>query len=281
MDSSSDVEVVSINGENEEGNERSPPETDTDEEVAVEIFSQDVQEEEEEEGAVYEIGQHHQQNRVQSERGAEYDADMDADVEIFSQGPPEGEDAIKGEARQLRQQLQHGTAAVLGKVVHQNHDEGGGGTDFSYYDADAASDVEVLSPEGKGEDSTVGQTRKQHQQQQQQRRQGGHSAGYCLKMDQQVETPDQGRWGASANKPKEARKQPQQQQPRHNKKESAFPRPHRYSTVDGVIDVTMAEPVFGFQEEYAELLEGVEGGDFPFEAVAELLLRQPEHWWCR
>lgn len=44
-------------------------------------------------------------------------------------------------------------------------------------------------------------------------------------------------------------------------------------------------PVLGFQEEYEELMEctvdDVSGVGFPCEGVAELLLRHPEHWWCR
>ena len=46
-------------------------------------------------------------------------------------------------------------------------------------------------------------------------------------------------------------------------------------------------PVLSFREEYDELLSGLDGEGagsglwFPFEAVAELLLRHPEHWWCR
>lgn len=45
-------------------------------------------------------------------------------------------------------------------------------------------------------------------------------------------------------------------------------------------------PVLGFEEEYEELMEctvdDISGGTgFPFEGVAELLLRHPQHWWCR
>lgn len=36
-----------------------------------------------------------------------------------------------------------------------------------------------------------------------------------------------------------------------------------------------------FEEEYDGLLRSARGFGFPFEAVAELLLRRPEHWWCR
>lgn len=71
------------------------------------------------------------------------------------------------------------------------------------------------------------------------------------------------------------------------------------SSTASAIDLTADEPgaaragppsapiVLSFQEEYDELLAGMEGDGavfgawFPFEAVAELLLRYPEHWWCR
>lgn len=36
-----------------------------------------------------------------------------------------------------------------------------------------------------------------------------------------------------------------------------------------------------FEQEYDGLLSGTRGFGFPFETVAELLLRYSEHWWCR
>lgn len=40
-------------------------------------------------------------------------------------------------------------------------------------------------------------------------------------------------------------------------------------------------PVLSFKDEYEGLLEAADGRAFPAEAVAELLLRHPGHWWCR
>lgn len=58
-------------------------------------------------------------------------------------------------------------------------------------------------------------------------------------------------------------------------------------TQEGSTPNTVSGHVLSFQDEYEELLAGVEGEGagpglwFPFEAIAELLLRHPEHWWCR
>lgn len=74
--------------------------------------------------------------------------------------------------------------------------------------------------------------------------------------------------------------------------------PPRRPDVSNCVDLTLSEPrehhrplrgqgaaaaLSGFRSEYAELLERTqeERMGFPFEAVAELLLRHPKHWWCR
>lgn len=68
-----------------------------------------------------------------------------------------------------------------------------------------------------------------------------------------------------------------------------------FSELENTVDLTQEVPTpntvsghaLSFQDEYEELLAGVEGEGagpglwFPFEAIAELLLRHPEHWWCR
>lgn len=40
-----------------------------------------------------------------------------------------------------------------------------------------------------------------------------------------------------------------------------------------------AEP--GFEQEYDVLRSAAQGFEPPLEAIAELLLRHPQHWWCR
>ncbi|CAM9902725.1 unnamed protein product, partial [Ectocarpus sp. 13 AM-2016] len=50
------------------------------------------------------------------------------------------------------------------------------------------------------------------------------------------------------------------------------------------IDLTAAgceAAISHFEQEYNDLHRSAQGFGFPFEAVAELLLRHPEHWWCR
>ena len=68
--------------------------------------------------------------------------------------------------------------------------------------------------------------------------------------------------------------------------------------VNNCVDLTSPEPgehnrplrgqraaaaLSGFRTEYGELLERTQAEmlGFPFEAVAELLMRHPKHWWCR
>jgi len=46
------------------------------------------------------------------------------------------------------------------------------------------------------------------------------------------------------------------------------------------IDLTESAPPT-FEQEYEALRSSAMGFVFPFEAVAELLLRHPDHWWCR
>lgn len=48
-------------------------------------------------------------------------------------------------------------------------------------------------------------------------------------------------------------------------------------------DQRAAAALSGFRSEYGELLERTQAEmlGFPFEAVAELLMRHPKHWWCR
>lgn len=52
-----------------------------------------------------------------------------------------------------------------------------------------------------------------------------------------------------------------------------------------VVDLTTsssglaAEP--SFEEEYNVLRSSAQGFEPPLEAIAELLLRHPKHWWCR
>lgn len=72
-------------------------------------------------------------------------------------------------------------------------------------------------------------------------------------------------------------------------------RSEAFSASENTVDLTQEVPTpntvsghaLSFQDEYEELLAGVEGEGagpgvwFPFEAIAELLLRHPEHWWCR
>lgn len=39
--------------------------------------------------------------------------------------------------------------------------------------------------------------------------------------------------------------------------------------------------VLAFEEEYDEIIDSSDGRGFPTEEVAELLLKHPDHWWCR
>lgn len=60
-------------------------------------------------------------------------------------------------------------------------------------------------------------------------------------------------------------------------------RPHAPAAASTTIDLTAAaEPAPPtFEQEYEALRSSAQGFVFPFEAVAELLLRHPDHWWCR
>eukprot|EP00903_Cladosiphon_okamuranus_P019598 g18024.t1 len=66
--------------------------------------------------------------------------------------------------------------------------------------------------------------------------------------------------------------------------------PVSVSTVVDLVDLTRtkssastaeADPVATFEQEYHVLRSAAEGFDPPLEAIAELLLRHPQHWWCR
>lgn len=41
------------------------------------------------------------------------------------------------------------------------------------------------------------------------------------------------------------------------------------------------KPVASFEQEYHVLRSAAQGFEPPLEAIAELLLRHPQHWWCR
>lgn len=49
-----------------------------------------------------------------------------------------------------------------------------------------------------------------------------------------------------------------------------------------VVDLTTepSEPA-SFDQEYDVLRSAAQGFEPPLEAIAELLLRHPQHWWCR
>lgn len=133
-------------------------------------------------------------------------------------------------------------------------------------DADAEDEIFTQEPQDddeEEEEATIGQVREEQRQ-------------------EKEETTTIGEF-------REERRQKQQQH-HHQQQPPLFA---SSAAGNNAIDLTVDEPrsshglqlpslpVVGFREEYDELLEGADGAAFHFEAVAELLLRFPEHWWCR
>lgn len=55
--------------------------------------------------------------------------------------------------------------------------------------------------------------------------------------------------------------------------------------VSAVVDLTNSSPASAeaasFEQEYHVLRSAARGFEPPLEAIAELMLRHPKHWWCR
>lgn len=78
-----------------------------------------------------------------------------------------------------------------------------------------------------------------------------------------------------------------QEEPAQGEQNAAIPpqlQEQQQDLATDTIDLTAAGcqvDITRFEQEYDDLHRTAQGFGFPFEAVAELLLRHPEHWWCR
>ena len=247
MDPMSDVEVISIDDDNEEeGGGRSDAGLDAEGETS----SQDGQDDEDVQigdsrNDRHQRGLEHQLQREESDDDdIDYNNDGDEDFEpgeeIFSQDPQGLEESKIIES--CRRQQQASTAPLLTSEDGEDQYQFGA---FRYGGPDPTDEEDELITQRRGR----GQTQRCHEQ------------GVL-------------------------------QQPTSMGPLRLPPRPD----ANDLVDLTLSEPrehrplrgqraaasFSGFRSEYDELLERAreDGLGFPFEAVAELLLRHPKHWWC-
>lgn len=149
----------------------------------------------------------------------------------------------------------------------------------------------VVCSDDDDEVMTIADSRRQ-QQQQQQDNDGGHVMQRGQDGEEMEIFSQENDEGFTVAEIRQGHHQQQQQQQKQQKR---LPRPPAAETIDLTTTPTHSQhsssspmgaalrmaPVLDFQDEHEELMEGAERGVYPFEAVAELLLRHPEHWWCR
>lgn len=195
--------------------------------------------------------------------------------------PPDDEEARIGERRGRGRQEQSQP-----EEREREHDDSAG--------MDVEEDVFSQEMEEDDEQENIGEARRHHLQQEHSRRGGGD---LYYEEDEIVgkdlgESDDEdasiGSWHSRQQR------QDQHRQGAHSPRPPSPRVSGSWRDPSALVDLTAVgsgsggalgspTPVVSFQEEYDELVEGSSegGGGFPFEAVAELLLRQPEHWWCR